>query len=200
MSLIDYFIAADDTVAATLGTLESIMTGCSYDAVTDQPRHCHPITDASQEAFVVTVTDTMRDALAHADAGHLSAAARAWARTDELRGVAAQDLLKLLEAFAALARRAVEHGQRLYCWTDNGDQARRMEAVPLLADALVSLVHNGLVEVRAFSAWPAGWDEGVTIPAGQLADEVRLVDNWLQHDGSSGLVVASITDAGGQWL
>jgi hypothetical protein len=142
MPLIDYFVAADDTVAArvvagsggpesigfdtlyakgidpavTLGTLESIMTGCSYDAVTDQPRHCHPITDASQEAFVVTVTDTMRDALAHADAGHLSTTAHTWARTDELRGVAAEDLLKLLEAFAALARRAVEHGQRLYCW------------------------------------------------------------------------------------
>jgi hypothetical protein len=68
MPLIDYFIAADDATAArvvagsggpesngfdtlsaqgidpsvALGNLESIMTGCSYSAVTDQPRHCDP--------------------------------------------------------------------------------------------------------------------------------------------------------------
>ncbi|GAA5178473.1 hypothetical protein GCM10023322_05730 [Rugosimonospora acidiphila] len=141
--LIDYFIAVDDPTAATtidvaggpgvagfetlllkgidpyitLGRLESILTSHSYDEITDDPRHCRPITDPEGDAFVVTVTDTLRDTLAAVGDDRLADLARRWAQTDELRldGVDVSDLAETLTLLTALARRAVETDGHLYC-------------------------------------------------------------------------------------
>jgi len=138
----DYFIASDDADAArvlpgsggptplgfdtlstkgidpaiTMGTLESIITDRSYDEVTAAPRHCHPLTDTDADAFVVTVTDALRDAVAAADDQHLRQVAQRWADTDELAGVTPEDLVQLLDRFAVLARDAVDRGHHMYCW------------------------------------------------------------------------------------
>ena len=142
MPLIEYFAAADDADAArvltepggpaatgfdavaakgidpavVLGNLESIITGRSYGEVTAAPRQCHLITDGDAEAFVVTVTDTLRDSLGAAGAERLRQVAEPWAATEELAGAEPAMLVEVLEQFAALARRALEQGQHLYCW------------------------------------------------------------------------------------
>jgi hypothetical protein len=144
MPLIDYFIAADDTDAArvepgfggpeaygfrtlpakgvdpcvTLANLESILTERPHDRVIADPRQCHPVRDPDPdpEALVVTVTDSLRDALAAAEPPRLREAADAWARTDEMAGVAPQTLVDFLDEFRTLARTAAGAGHRLYCW------------------------------------------------------------------------------------
>ena len=142
MPLIDYFIASNDAdavrvlpgsggpaalgfdtlpakgidPAVALGNLESIITGRTYGEVTAASRHCHLLTDGEAEAFVVTVTDTLRDALAAANDDRLRQVAEPWAATDELAGTTPAVLLDGLERLAALARRALERGHHLYCW------------------------------------------------------------------------------------
>jgi 1,2-phenylacetyl-CoA epoxidase catalytic subunit len=66
---------------------------------------------------VVTLTDTLRDALANADADQLTHAAIAWSATEEFRGRGDADLLgDFLNRFATLARTARSRDQSLYCW------------------------------------------------------------------------------------
>ena len=138
----DYFIASDDVdavrvisgsggpgalgfetfpakgidPAVALGTLESLMTGRAYDEVTAAGRQCHPLTDGDDDAVVVTVTDTLRDALAVAGAERLRRVAVPWAATDELAGTTPATLGEALRQFAALARQALKQGHHLYCW------------------------------------------------------------------------------------
>lgn len=94
MTLIDYFVAADDADACRVepgnggpeaygfmvlpakgvdpcvaaGTLETLVTGRRHDALLGDARYCRPLgvdeSDTSCEASVITVTDTLRDALA----------------------------------------------------------------------------------------------------------------------------------------
>ena len=142
MPLIDYFTAVDDAHAAqvlpdhggpaelgfatleakgvdpavALGQLESILTGRPYGEVTEAERQCQLLTDSDAEAFVVTVTDTLRDALAQADESGLVQAVTVWAATEELDGAEPAVLAGFLQQFAALARGAVEQGHHLYCW------------------------------------------------------------------------------------
>jgi hypothetical protein len=110
----------DPAVAA--GTLESILTGRPYDEVTADPRQCQLLTDdeeavAEGSSLVVTVTDTLRDALATADTARLAEVAAAWSRTEELSGLVEPEVLAdFLKLFADLARAAVDRGGRLYCW------------------------------------------------------------------------------------
>lgn len=140
--LIDYFVAADDASAAAvldttggpqvagletlpakgidpsvaLGGLESILTGHEYAQVTGDPRHCHPLTDTESDAIVVTVSDTLRDALATADDERLAGVAREWAQTEELADVDADLVGEVVGLFATLARHATANDARLYCW------------------------------------------------------------------------------------
>jgi len=142
MPLIDYFTASSDadaervlpgsggpaalgfdTVpargidpAVVLGNLESIITDRPYDEVTAAVRQCHLLTDGEADGFVVTVTDTLRDALAAASSERLRQAAGPWAATEELAGTAPAVLADALEQLAALARRALERAHHLYCW------------------------------------------------------------------------------------
>jgi hypothetical protein len=146
MTLIDYFVAVDDADACRVepgnggpeaygfmvlpakgvdpcvaaGTLETLLTGRPCDALAGDVRYCRPLgvdeSDTSCEASVITVTDTLRDAVAAADAPTLAAVAAAWAETEDMRGVAAAVLGEFLTLFAELASEAVDRGARLCCW------------------------------------------------------------------------------------
>ncbi len=144
MPLIDYFVAPDDATAATaldvaggpgaagfatlpakgidpsvtLGKLESLLTGRRYEEITGDPRHRRPLTDTEAESFVVTVTDTLRDALAGTGGDRVDDVAREWAATDERRlaRLDATQLAQVLQLLAGLARQAVDADGRLYCW------------------------------------------------------------------------------------
>ncbi|MFF9868114.1 hypothetical protein ACF1G0_22320 [Streptomyces sp. NPDC013953] len=145
MPLCDYFSAPDDQAAvAVLGTpggpgqaeldvvflknidpvaamarLEAIMTGCSYRQAGERPRSGQLLSEPEDgPPFVVSLTDTLIDALATALADDLVRCAEAWSMTDELRqlGITGETTADVLKALAGLARRARVSGWRLYCW------------------------------------------------------------------------------------
>jgi len=141
-NLYDYFAAQDDETAAgtledspdpnrfevidvkgidpavQLGTLEALLRGIAYAEVTAQPRHSMLISNPGAESrWVVTLTDTLRDALADATAEQLVQVAVPWSHTEEFSGRGDADLLAdLLGRFADLARNARARHDRLYCW------------------------------------------------------------------------------------
>lgn len=141
-NLYDYFAAADDHAAAAtlehspdprrfavldvggiepavqLGTLEGLLRGVDYKQVSVDPRQCKLLSDPVEESrWVVTLTDTLRDALAEATPNQLAQAAVPWSQTDEFYGQGDADLLTdFLNRFAELARTARDQGHRLYCW------------------------------------------------------------------------------------
>ncbi|WP_031079776.1 hypothetical protein [Streptomyces sp. NRRL S-118] len=145
MPLCDYFSAPDDQAAvAVLGTpggpgqaeldvvflknidpvvamaqLEAVMTGCSYEEAGERPRSGQLLSEPEDgPPFVVSLTDTLIDALATASADDLVRCAEAWSMTDELRqvGITGEATADVLEALAGLAQRARVSGWRLYCW------------------------------------------------------------------------------------
>lgn len=140
MPITDYFIAPDDAAAAAIierhgpvpagvpaveskgldpavnmGTLEAFLTGRDYDEVVELPRHAEAVSDTSEIPVIVTVTDTLRDALASADDRQITAAAARWAETEELAGSDPEGLADFIRELAALARQAGDT-QRLYCF------------------------------------------------------------------------------------
>jgi hypothetical protein len=139
MPFTEYFVAADDDTARTaidggpdradfpafflknfdpvvnLGNLEAFLTERSYDEVAGTPRQGEPITDTDGvDAFVVSVTDVLRDALAIAGPDAVQAAAQYLASTDELATWDEAVLIETVEGLAGLARQA-EDGH-LYCY------------------------------------------------------------------------------------
>lgn len=105
-----------------LMALESILTGRAIAEVGGDARHCHVVAGHGSEpgrtdSLVVTVTDTLRDALAGADHEHLRTTASAWAATkppnDRAESVTLDEFVR---HFADLARGAADTGGRLYCW------------------------------------------------------------------------------------
>lgn len=141
MPLMDYFSAASDSQAARvtpgnggptrlgfdvldlkgidptvmLTVLESILTGRPEDEVAEDARQSHPVVE-SASALVVTVTDTLRDALATADERALRDAAAEWSTMEELEGSDPENLADALKLLADLSRRAIARDHRLYCW------------------------------------------------------------------------------------
>ncbi|MEU8112739.1 hypothetical protein [Micromonospora sp. NPDC048947] len=88
----------------------------------------------------------------------------------------------------------------LATWMDNGNRSRRLEeAVPDLAKAIMSLVRGGLVEVRRFELWPAGWGQGVRVTVEELKEASCQASSWLP-DAQARLLVVGITEIGGAWL
>lgn len=137
-----YYFAADDDAAAAatlehapdperfdvldvrgieptvqLATLEALLRGIDYELVAADPRQSALLSDPQdEERWVVTLSDTLRDALANADTEQLAGVAIAWSATEEFRGHGDADLLSdFLNRFAELARTARGRGQRLYC-------------------------------------------------------------------------------------
>lgn len=78
-------------------------------------------TDPPEDCGVLTVTDTLRDALADASDDDLYRAADPWSRTEELTQVGWQDTtiedhVEFLRQLRALALSARRRGHRLYCY------------------------------------------------------------------------------------
>jgi hypothetical protein len=121
MPSIAFFHAPDDAIARLVGArstspdevelsealreLECFLTGRSYDDVNCDDRHLAIISevDLYVDAYVATVTDTLRDALAAADDETLQAASNRWPVAAKL---------------VSVSRNAVSAGERLYVsWT-----------------------------------------------------------------------------------
>ncbi|MFC4911489.1 hypothetical protein [Actinomadura gamaensis] len=139
-AVFEYFAANDDATAAAalelpslgalgtleakgiepavqLGTLEALLTGRTYDEVTEDARHAKLVAATPEcEAVVVTLSDGLTRALAAGEPEVFARVAEQWARTDEFDGEAdTEGLTVLLEDFCALARQALQCGRRLYC-------------------------------------------------------------------------------------
>ncbi len=103
-----------------LGTLEELLAGRPYDDVTDS-RVASPPSPApdDDDDGVVSLTDTLRDALAATPDQRLGEVAAAWVRTEDLRQPGWEDTpleehVGFLRRLRDLARGAVADGHRLY--------------------------------------------------------------------------------------
>jgi hypothetical protein len=67
--------------------------------------------------WVVELSEEARDVLASLAPQDAGPVADRWATADELDGSTGEDLLPFVVDLAALARRAADAGDRLYCWT-----------------------------------------------------------------------------------
>ncbi|MFC4063438.1 hypothetical protein [Actinoplanes subglobosus] len=100
---------------APMTWLEVFLTGRTFGEVAADPRAGNPVTATDLEAIVVTVTDTLRDALAGLDADAIRKTAQRWATIEEFQGADPSGLEPWLTAFADLAARAVGRSEHLYC-------------------------------------------------------------------------------------
>ncbi|WP_369185560.1 hypothetical protein [Streptomyces sp. Y1] len=137
-NLYDYHAAADDAQAlgifedgrvddrfgtvglkgvdpfALLGAIEAALTGVPEEQVEAAPRFCELLSDPHHEGhWLVSLTDTLRDALALAGSSRLEEAASAWTLTEDGAGHDAELIADFLERLADLARDAGQCG--LYC-------------------------------------------------------------------------------------
>jgi len=98
-----------------LDTLEALLTGRAPE---ENSRAGEPLVARDgYEVMVVTLSDELQAALADANEERLAAVAGQWLRIDELdRYPLPMDLASWLGELAALARRARDRSERLYCW------------------------------------------------------------------------------------
>lgn len=141
----DYFSAAEDSAAVrvldepggpdgalfdvvalegidpvvVMAQLEAILTGCTFDEASKRPRSGQLLSSPEAEsAFIISVSDTLQEALATATCDSLVEAAGHWAETDELRGngVTVDTAAEVLALLSGLAGRARSSEMRLFCW------------------------------------------------------------------------------------
>ncbi|WP_030057787.1 MULTISPECIES: hypothetical protein [Streptomyces] len=137
-NLYDYYAAADDAQAlgifedgrvddrfgtvglkgvdpdALLGVVEAALRGVPEEQVEADPRFCELLSDPQHEGhWLVSITDSLRDALAMAGSGRLEEAASGWTLTEDGAGQDAELIADFLERLAGLARDAGQRG--LYC-------------------------------------------------------------------------------------
>jgi hypothetical protein len=97
-----------------LRTLQSLLTGVPYDQL---PEGELLAMEGEDGPWVVQLSEELRDALADAQLSRLPAVAEQWVRTEEFWDQAtAAEVLPFLGEVTALARRARQAGERLYCW------------------------------------------------------------------------------------
>lgn len=97
--------------------LEEFLTGRPYDDVVADPRHDGLVAPSPEEVdgcIVLSITDTLRDALASLDGSALPDLAQRWANA-EFDASGAGSLAELLAALTDLARQAGGRGEHLYC-------------------------------------------------------------------------------------
>ncbi|MER7735780.1 hypothetical protein ABTX80_33365 [Streptomyces erythrochromogenes] len=114
----DQFVVKGADPVVQLLPAEVLLTGRSAEAVEADPRHGGLIaTVRDGEVVSVSLTEALRDSLADCGPRQLGSVARAWSGSDVFAGSpTAEGLAEFLESLAALARRAVAHDRRLYCW------------------------------------------------------------------------------------
>ncbi|MFI1225679.1 MULTISPECIES: hypothetical protein [unclassified Streptomyces] len=138
-NIYDYYAATDDGQALTLfadgcaddpfgtlglkgadpyvllGAVEAHLTGVPEEQVEADPRFCALLNDPESEGpWLVSLTDSLRDALAAATPERLLETATAWTRTEDGDGQDPGLLADFLERLGELAR-AARPRQRLYC-------------------------------------------------------------------------------------
>ncbi|RII13795.1 hypothetical protein DSC45_22840 [Streptomyces sp. YIM 130001] len=98
-----------------LGTVEAELTGVPEAQVEADPRFCRMLNDPSHEGpWLISLTDTLRDALAAATPERVLETATAWTRTEDGGGQDPGLLADFLERLGGLARDAGRR-RRLYC-------------------------------------------------------------------------------------
>jgi hypothetical protein len=85
-------------------------------------------------------------------------------------------------------------------WATNGDEADRIQAVPLLREAVVTLARDGFVAVRDFPVCPTAGKDATPVPANEVETATADVQRWLRRPTGTSLLTVSITDAGVVWL
>jgi hypothetical protein len=104
-----------------LGTLHHLLSGRPYRECAADRRHGQVVCGGDEGPWVVTVADGLVLALAETPRGKLADVAGRWSRTPELRQRAHEHrperLAPAVLALGALALRAREVRQTLYCWT-----------------------------------------------------------------------------------
>jgi hypothetical protein len=76
------------------------------------------MSDDANGPWIMQLSEELRDALADAQASRLPAVAEQWVRTEEFWDQAtAAEVLPFLGEVTAMARRARQAGERLYCWS-----------------------------------------------------------------------------------
>lgn len=145
MVMCDYFSAPDDNTACgvldqpggpggarcdvvslkgvdpvvVMARLEAILTDCTYDEATRRPRSGRLLSSPDAEsAFLVSVSDTLQEALASAAPATLAEAAGPWSQSEELQAsaVTAETAAQMLVLLSGLAGRARSADHRMYCW------------------------------------------------------------------------------------
>jgi hypothetical protein len=97
-----------------LRKLQSLLTGVPYEAL---PEAELLAMEGEDGPWIVQLSEELRDALADAQASRLPAVAERWVRTEEFWDQATTaEVLPFLGEVTALARRARQAGERLYCW------------------------------------------------------------------------------------
>lgn len=107
-----------------MGTLEELLTGRDFESIIEDPRSGgSPVEDddAPEDHGVITLTDSLRDALADADDSRLAEVVGPWSRTEELQQPGWEDVteaeqLEFLRALRDLSLSAKGAGHRLYCY------------------------------------------------------------------------------------
>ncbi|MFF2023545.1 hypothetical protein ACFVW2_17375 [Streptomyces sp. NPDC058171] len=102
-----------------IAQLEAVLTACTYGEARGRPRSGQLLSSPeAEDAFVISVSDTLQEALASAAPSSLSEAAGPWCASDELQelGTTPEEAIEVLESLAGLAGRARAAGSRLYCW------------------------------------------------------------------------------------
>ncbi|MFE2884786.1 hypothetical protein [Streptomyces sp. NPDC059272] len=115
-SVFDVLSLKDIDPVVVMARLEGILTDCTYDEARARPRSGQLLSDPEAEAaFVISVSDTLRDALATASGERLDLAAGPFAAVEELRFTPIK-MSEVLHRLSGLARRATAENRRLYCW------------------------------------------------------------------------------------
>lgn len=98
----------------SLGQLEAVLTGRSYGDVKAGPRRGSMVADSEDgDAFVLSVSDELRAALAASEPTALIAAAREWVFDEDAEP--SEESVPFVVALAELAGTAATRGERLYC-------------------------------------------------------------------------------------
>jgi hypothetical protein len=100
--------------AVMMVRLQSLLTGTSYDEL---PTVELVAMEGEDGPWIEQLSEELRDALADVQPSRLPAVAEQWVRTEEFwNQPAAAEVLPFLGEITALARRARQADERLYCW------------------------------------------------------------------------------------
>jgi hypothetical protein len=103
--------------SVNLPELEELLTGVEYDDLIEDPRAGNTLARLEDEAMVITLSDSLHEALAKLPVGRIAGVAGEWSHSEEFGGdISPGDLTGFLTDLVKLAQRAAGKGQRLYCW------------------------------------------------------------------------------------